>query len=483
MSLIDAVKRVFGVRTVSVAELNRRATAPAPKPAAQPPRDPLEGIVVTPEYLHVVQVIETGCPVVFVTGNAGTGKSTLIHYLRHALKDRKRLAVIAPTGVAALNVEGETVHSFFHLPPRIHSDDDIRLVADRRLYQKLDLLVIDEVSMVRCDVLDSVDKFLRKNRESETPFGGVQLLLVGDLCQLPPVVTRNERAALRAVGYKSPFFFSSFSLQRTALVYVELTVNYRQDDEEFIRLLNAVRVADELDRCISIINSKCGNHDGAHDITLTSRNAEADAINAERMRQLQGHEFLFMGTYEGDFHMEDRLPAPLNLKLKAGAHVMFTKNDAGRRWVNGSLGVVHDVGSNSIRVAVGSSASVHDVQRESWDKYRYVYDAEGDRIVAERTGRYIQFPLMLAWAVTIHKCQGRTLDKVLIDLGSGAFASGQVYVALSRCRQLEGIRLARPIRPSDIKCNPMVQRFYSALADLGQPERTDGQAPNVGAVS
>lgn len=482
MSFIETIKRLFGIEPVDVSELNRRATReverPSPKAAL---RDPLDGIVITDEYKKVRALLEAGCPVVFVTGNAGTGKSTLIRYLRTVLD--RRLAVVAPTGVAALNAGGVTVHSFFHLPPKIHEEEDIKLVHDRKLYQKLQLLVIDEVSMVRCDLMDSVDKFLRKNRSNNTPFGGVQLLLVGDLFQLPPVVRKHEWDVLRPKGYASKYFFSSFSLQNTSLVSVELTFVYRQEEGTFVGLLNRIRTGDDLECVTAELNQRCFQLDSfCPDITLSCTNNAADQINRDELQRLPSRECSFKGRIEGQFRIEeDNLPSPLNLRLKVGARIMFTKNDEQHRWVNGTLGIVQETAQGSIRVKLVSDSRgmVCDVLPVTWETYKYVYDPEQDRIVASKVGQYTQYPLMLAWAVTIHKSQGKTLDNVLVDLGYGAFASGQVYVALSRCRSIEGIRLACPIRKTDVKCDPVIKRFYLALAEMKgnagreQPAATD----------
>lgn len=473
MSILDTVKKLLSVKPVDIGELNRRATR---EPLREVPslisKNPLEGVHISDEYRTVKSLLDAGCPVVFVTGNAGTGKSTLIQYLRAVLE--KQLVVLAPTGVAALNVGGVTIHSFFQLPPKIHEDEDIKFVYDRKLYQKLQLLIIDEVSMVRCDLMDSIDKFLRKNRSSNAPFGGVQLLLVGDLFQLPPVVPRHEWDVLRAKGYTSPYFFSSFSLQETPLVPIELTFIYRQEDAIFVELLNWIRIGDNLDLVTAEVNKRCCRNDEfSVDITLTCTNNAADQINMKKLQSIPAREYAFKGKIEGMFSLEeDKLPSPIDLRLKVGAHVMFTKNDSQRRWVNGTLGIVRHVDRGSINVefVTGSSGVTCDVQPVTWETYKYAYDSEKDQIIARKVGQYAQYPLMLAWAVTIHKSQGKTLDKVLIDLGNGTFASGQIYVALSRCQSIEGIRLARPIRKTDVKCDPMIKRFYLALDEMKKEE-------------
>lgn len=469
MSFLETVRKLIGIGPVDVSELNRRATLEEEKLKPKPiPNDPLDDIVITSEYKMVSALLQAGCPVIFVTGNAGTGKSTLIRYLRSVI-DRK-LAVVAPTGVAALNAGGVTIHSFFHLPPKIHEDEDIKLVYDRKLYQKLELLIIDEISMVRCDLMDSIDKFLRKNRSNNMPFGGVQLLLIGDLFQLPPVTPNQEWEVLRAKGYTSPYFFSSFSLQKTSLVPIELTSVYRQEDRSFIDLLNRIRIGDSLEFVIAEINRKCCRQkDLSADITLTCTNNRADQINRQEQQRIPDREYSFEGKLEGQFSLEhDNLPSPIDLRLKSGSRVMFTKNDEHRRWVNGTIGIVRKVNQRMIRVELVSDSRgmVYDVLPVTWETYKYSYDPIEDQIVACKVGQYTQYPLMLAWAVTIHKSQGKTLDNVLVDLGSGTFASGQVYVALSRCRSIDGVRLVRSIRQTDVKCDPMIKRFYLSLAEL-----------------
>lgn len=471
MGLLDALKDILGITPVNIGELNRQATHARPSPPPVAPRvDPLEGIEITEEYRTVAKLLEGGFPIVFVSGKAGTGKSTLIHYLRHTFK--KNVVVVAPTGVAALNVKGATIHSYFRFPPRIVTDEDIKEVKDRRLYTKLDLLVVDEISMVRADLVDAMDKFLRVNGKYQNrPFGGTQLLLVGDLFQLPPVVTRSEESVLFARRYTSPFFFSAKSLENCQLAPVELGKIFRQRDPVFTDMLNKVRVAEQLDTVIPTINTTCSatGRDGQHIITLTCTNAAADQVNAGELGKLPGEPRVFTGEVSGKFAIEDeKLPAPLNLALKPGAQVMFTKNDEQKRWVNGTLGRVTAFKEASIQVELITDhpGALHEVQRVKWESFKYEYDYTDDKIKPVTTGQYIQYPLMLAWAVTIHKSQGKTLERVRVDLGDGAFASGQVYVALSRCRSLTDISLARPIDQHEVKCDQRIKRFFLALAGL-----------------
>lgn len=466
MSLLDDFKKQFGIKTVSIGELNRQATVK--RPTATPPTTttPLEGITVTEEYLKVKGLLDAGCQVVFVSGKAGTGKSTLIHYLRHTVKGN--VVVVAPTGVAALNVNGVTINSYFQIPSRIIDESEIKPVRDRRLYSRLDLLIVDEISMVRVDLMDAMDSFLRKNgRDKDRPFGGTRLLLVGDLFQLPPVVTTDEEKVLSARGYASPYFFSAKALEHCEMAAVELTEIFRQRDPEFTNLLNDIRLAQNLEAVVPILNERCSSSaEDSSVITLTCTNAVADEINRTELSKLAGPGRTYQGEITGKFALEvERLPSPMNLALKIGAQVMFTKNDEGKKWVNGSLGKVVGLSDDGALVELGAenAGNVVEVRRVEWESYRYEFDKVFDKIMPVVTGKYVQFPLMLAWAVTIHKSQGKTLEKVRVDLGAGAFAPGQVYVALSRCRTVEDIQLVRLIEKTEVKCDLVILRFNQAL--------------------
>jgi ATP-dependent DNA helicase PIF1 len=429
-------------------------------------------MIVPDGYLEVQHLLESGAPLVFVSGNAGTGKTTLIRYLKENLDLRH--VVLAPTGVAALNAGGATIHSFFRFPPRIQDPRDVRVPADARLYQRLELIIIDEVSMVRADILDSIDAFLRECQGCSRAFGGVQLLLLGDMFQLPPVVSSAERQVFAARGYASPYFFSALSLQDVTMAHVELTEIFRQTDLAFISLLNRLRIGDGTVAAVEEINGHCLRESSDHEITLTCTNQVADDLNAAAMAALDSEESVFLGESAGKFKLDgDRLPSPLELRLKVGARVMFTRNDESGRWVNGTLGVVTFLGGTRVEVEL-TDGTVHDVERVTWQTFEYRLDRDADRIVADEVGSYKQLPLMLAWAVTIHKSQGKTLGNVLVDFGTGAFAPGQAYVALSRCRSLEGLRLARPLRTSDVKCDMRIRRFYEVLA-AGEGRLSEGE--------
>ncbi|PKN27262.1 MAG: DNA topoisomerase I [Deltaproteobacteria bacterium HGW-Deltaproteobacteria-22] len=478
----ENLRSLLSMAPIRLGSLNRAAAGATSPGAGKEPGQPARSlstpaasrIEITPEYELVKNLLAKDFPVVFVSGKAGTGKSTLIFYLRLALG--KNIVTVAPTGVAALNVEGATIHSFFRFPPHIVQPEDVQEVANRRMYKKLDLLVIDEVSMVRADLIDAMDLFLRKNgRDPNRPFGGVQLLLVGDLFQLPPVLQRREEELLASMNYATPFFFSAHVLQDCPVAPVELSRIWRQTDEDFTGLLNAVREARDLERVLPKLNARCvapdvsGAPDVAARVTLAATNAVADRINQEHLSRIAAPAHTFEGEVSGKFQVEEtKLPSPLHLTLKVGAQVMFTKNDDARRWVNGSVGVVRRLDPPSIHVELvtESPGMLVEVDRVEWESYRYEYNSSLDQIRPVVTGRFVQVPLMLAWAITIHKAQGKTLDAIRVDLGTGAFAPGQVYVALSRCRSLENLELARPIRASDVRCDARIVRFFSALAKI-----------------
>lgn len=429
------------------------------------PRDSLDDIEITQDYEMALSLIEARVPAIFVTGRAGTGKSTFIQFIRR--KYEGTFAVVAPTGVAALNAGGVTINSFFRFPPRTINPEDIKRVVDNRLYKALRILVVDEVSMVRADVLDAMDQFLRLNgRDSDLPFGGIQMILVGDLAQLPPVVSSEAEAVLFTRRYNSPFFFSARSLSDVMLAPIELTRVFRQADPVFIDLLSRIRLGDSSRSILDELNKRAGLElPEPSPVTLTPTNQAADEINLAGLSRIVGEEKVFIGTISGEFKLEDKnLPAPLHLTLKRDARVMFTKNDGQKRWVNGTLGIVRDYTDSKISIEFDDRGrGIVDVERVSWDQYRFRYDEEEERVKTEVVGYYEQFPLQPAWAITIHKAQGQTLPSVNIDLGRGAFAPGQTYVALSRARSLDTIWLQAPIREKDVFCDKRIADFYREL--------------------
>ena len=432
---------------------------------------------ITDEFREALRLIEAGAPFLYLSGKAGTGKSTFIDYLRG--ETRKKLAVLAPTGLAALNVGGQTIHSFFRFPAVPPDASAVRRLRDRKVIEKLDLLVVDEVSMLRADLLDAVDRSLRLNRGcGDRAFGGVQIAAIGDLFQLPPVVTREEEEFLLRRGYRTPYFFDAACLRDRLLHFVEFSEVFRQADRHFVQLLQEIREAEDVEDAVAEINERCVGRTLSEDaVVLTTTNAAADRMNKQRLAALPGSAKVLHGSMEGSFEAhKERLPAPLALELKPGSQVMFTKNDADRRWMNGSLGRVLCIDGAKLEVEVwdGRERRRCSVEPVTWEAYSFEYDERSDRIIPEVIGVYKQFPLRLAWAATIHKSQGLTLDEVLIDLGRAVFAAGQVYVALSRCRSLAGISLRRPLRSEEIYVDRAIKRFYRELrSELDRARRLE----------
>lgn len=416
--------------------------------------------VITREFADAFELLENTSHNVFLTGKAGTGKSTFLHYFRG--NTRKKIAVVAPTGVAALNVQGQTIHSFFNLKPGFVNVREFK-PARRRIFKELELLIIDEISMVRADVFDGMDHTLRLARKDNRPFGGVQICVIGDLFQLPPVVSPQEKT-FYGHYYRSPFFFCTHAYESAAFKTVQFGTIHRQNDIAFIQILNAIRAgacdAIELEALNSRVNPKAAPAPGT--LVLTTTNMLAEQINSEKLARLSGGTRGYDGALDGTFGMQGgRLPAPGQLTLKPGAQVMFVKNDSDGRWVNGTIGRVEKLDAQTIDVRVGDA--IHGVERETWKSIGYELDKATGTIIEKELGSYTQFPLVLAWAITIHKSQGKTLERVIIDLGNGAFAPGQLYVALSRCKSLSGIALKTPVTQADIRCDAQVVEFMRKL--------------------
>jgi hypothetical protein len=414
---------------------------------------------------------------IFLTGKAGTGKTTFLKYIRQ--NTPKKSVVVAPTGVAAINAGGVTMHSFFQLPlgpfiPVRHrvagegiSDQytllkNLRIREEKReLFRDLELLIIDEVSMVRCDMLDAMDAILRYiRRMPHTPFGGVQVLYIGDLFQLPPVMPDSQWALLREY-YPSPFFFHSRAAQEAPPVYVELKMIYRQSQQLFIDILNRIRNDEATDEDLRILNARRSAEPQGDQkyITLTTHNYRADKINSDELQRLPGNGLEFAGAVEGEFP-EKTLPTDVALQLKEGAQVMFIRNDKSedRRYYNGKLATVTSIRKDEIRVMLADSEEELTLEKETWDNIRYSYNQENESIDEEKLGSFTQYPIRLAWAITIHKSQGLTFTHAIIDAGD-SFAPGQVYVALSRCTSLDGLILRSKIVPSSISTDPLVLEF------------------------
>ena len=413
---------------------------------------------------------------VFLTGKAGTGKTTFLKYLTSTTT--KRFVVLAPTGVAAINAGGSTIHSFFQLPLCPYLPDVKELITEYqtperyrslrkeriKIIRTLDLLIIDEISMVRADLLDAVDMTLRRYRRNDRPFGGVQLLMIGDAQQLSPVVKENERPFMAQV-YPSPYFFHAKALQNMEYVTIELQKVYRQKDRDFLDVLNAVRENRITADVLKVLNSRVHAYDDDDDtIRLTTHNAQADAVNLRKLEMLPDEVKMFEADIEGDFP-ENSYPADFVLSLKVGAQVMFIRNDSEGEYYNGKIGKVEEIDDKGIIMVSDNEGNMIAVTPVEWENIQYTLDEQTGEIMPSVLGKFRQIPLKIAWAITIHKSQGLTFDRVIIDAGA-AFAFGQVYVALSRCRSLEGISLDSPISYSAICSDTHVSQFNSAIPDI-----------------
>lgn len=423
-------------------------------------------IEINQKFKEVLNTVETGKNL-FITGKAGTGKSTLLKIIREKLT--QNCVVLAPTGVAAVNIGGQTIHSFFGFRPDITIEKVLKKKHPKNVevYENLEVLIIDEISMVRADLLDCVNTFLSMHgSEKGRPFGGVQLIFIGDLYQLPPIVTYKEKEIFSEM-YPSPYFFDSKAFKETQFVLIELDKIYRQTEKDFVEILNAVRNKSVDDRLLSKLNSNVNFHFESDPnegyIELVTINAKAQEINYKRLKDLDGDMFSYEGVISGEF--DDRsYPAPHILDLKIGAQVMLTNNDPSGRWFNGSVGIIQKISytadENNIFVKLENNQVV-EIEQNKWEMYKFSFDRESQRIQSEVAGSFTQYPLMLSWAVTIHKSQGKTFNKVIVDMGTGAFAHGQTYVALSRCTTLSGLVLRVPIEKRHILLDYRVVTFLN----------------------
>lgn len=427
------------------------------------------------EFGATLSLIEKTNRSIFLTGKAGTGKSTFLRYITATTE--KKFVVLAPTGIAAVNVGGQTMHSFFKIPlkPLLPDDPDfaVRRLRQRLKYSKqliklireLDLIIIDEISMVRADVIDFIDRVLRVySGNMKQPFGGKQMLLVGDVFQLEPVVTGNDRDIL-SHAYSSFYFFSANVFREMNIVPIELTKVYRQEEQSFVNLLDHIRMGTPSQTDLNLLNSRytpngsSGTDSVSAEFTMTiaTRRDMVDNINERHLAELPAPVVCYEGLIENDFPT-NALPTDLMLELKEGAQVVFVKNDPERRWVNGTVAVVERCQPDCVTVRT-EDGEEHEVERERWSNVKYVYNEKTHQVDEIELGAFTQYPLKLAWALTIHKSQGLTFGKVIIDIGRGAFAGGQTYVALSRCRSLEGITLVNPISHRDIYVKPEISQF------------------------
>ena len=431
------------------------------------------------EFNNAAEFIRHTDKLVYLTGKAGTGKTTFLKYIKSVTN--KNTVILAPTGVAAINAGGQTINSFFQIPfgPFIPDDSRLRTIATgtdnretiyttfkyredkREIIKNLELLIIDEISMVRADTLDVIDRVLKVFRKKPyLPFGGVQVILIGDTFQLPPIV-ENEQWSILSQFYKTPFFFSSKIIEQTPPLYIELKKIYRQNEQEFIDLLNRIRVSQVNATDYNILNAKYNptfSGNGSDYIILATHNKFVNETNLTKLNQLTTGLFTYEATVTGTFPDKEK-PTDHYLRLKVGAQVMFIKNDIGtyKRYYNGKIGKIKELGSTSITV-IFDDESVVEVERTVWNNIRYSYNKEQKKIVEETVGTFEQFPIRLAWAITVHKSQGLTFEKVIADLGN-AFAPGQVYVALSRCTSSNGLILKTPLNSNAIKTDPRVIEF------------------------
>lgn len=427
----------------------------------------IENIEINENFKRAIELVENSNKNLFVTGKAGTGKSTFLSFLRENTK--KEIAVLAPTGVAAVNIKGQTVHSFFNFKPDItpHKVKELK-PKNPQLYKKVDTIIIDEISMLRADLLDCIDIFLRLHgRKKNKPFGGIQMLFIGDLYQLPPVVTYKERDIFKEF-YKTPYFFDAEVFNKCEFEFLEFEKVYRQQDADFLNILNAIRNNTVTDEDLNKLNKRVMPdfvpQDEEFYIYLTTTNKMAEKINSEKLSKIKGKDFKYYSFIDGQFN-ESELPTMQELTIKIDSQIMLLNNDSKGRWINGDIGRVIEIEKRKTEPDIVfvelTNGSIVEITPFTWEMYEFKYDSKRKKILSEVVGQFTQYPLKLAWAITIHKSQGLTFDRVIIDLGRGTFSHGQLYVALSRCKSLDGLILKKPVTQKHILLDRRIVKFLT----------------------
>ncbi len=433
----------------------------------------MQNIILTDQISEFVKTAVSNQPFTFLTGAAGTGKSTALRHLIKSLEGTKtRYVVLSPTALAAINISGQTIHSFFRLPIGILHKSHIKVArAALDLYAKMDLMIIDEISMVRADLLDAVDHILRMAKHNYKPFGGVKVIAIGDLYQLCPIISKDEEEMFKNF-YQNGYFFNSNVykdiVDQQLIKTLSLTKVFRQSDENFINVLHKIRDGTYNSQDLDIINARVTTKDNKNNVVLASTNVIKNQYNVAGLNAIKSKEYSFEAKRTGEFEKQNEanLPSPIKLILKVGAKVIFTKNNPSLGYYNGMIGIIENIThaeKTKPVIMVASEGKSFLIEREEWQKYNYTYDADKEQMDKKSVGRFEQFPLDLGYAVTIHKSQGQTFENILINMGYGAFCHGQTYVALSRCKTLEGLILNQKIRDRDIIVDNEVKTFYDTV--------------------